>query len=255
MKKLLGSLLGIILLSSCGNKGQYVNVSPERGMSSNWVFFELKKDSSYAVPSYFYSTDWMEKYVEQIRSMKACDDGFDHTRWSLAYVNNDTIPEMLLDGGSWLSGSIIMTQYDGKVYVSSLGGFPEFIDGADGLLYAGGSYKDDIAGSVYEMQRGRFVERFSYAGYSDYYDTTEIDKFGLDKGRMGNWLTDDGTVGISVLEMNGKVVSAHYGINISSDAFAVELDSIYYSKGSSIRFPQQEWDDEEFWIETLLNKR
>ena len=224
-------------------------------MYSNRVFFESKEDSSYTVPSYFYSTDWMRKYVEQIRSMKARDDGFDHTRWSLAYVNNDTIPEMLLDGGCWLSGSIILTQYDGKVYVSSLGGFPEFIDGADGLLYAGGSYKDDIAGSVYEMQKGRFVERFSYAEYSKYYDSTEIDKFGLEKERMGNWLTDDGTVGISVLEMNGKVVDSHYGINISSEAFAVELDSIYYSKGNSIRFPQPEWDDEEFWIETLLNKK
>lgn len=254
MKRLLVFILGVILLSSCDNKGRNVDASSEGGMYSNRVFYDLKEDSSYAVPSYFYSTDWMEKYVEQIRSMKARDDGFDHTRWSLAYVNNDTIPEMLLDGGCWLSASIIMTQYDGKVYESSLGGFPEFIDGADGLLYSGGTYKDDIFGSVYEMSKGQFMEKFTYSRYSDYYDTTEIDKFGLDRDWMGNWLMDDGTVGVSVLEVNGKVVAAHYGINISSEAFAVELDSIYYSKGNSIEFPQPGWDDEEFLIETLLQK-
>ena len=65
-----------------------------------------------------WTTDWMQKYVEYARGK---DNFYTDRRimdewqyWGLAYIDNDTIPEMLLYG-SEAAGCKVLTIYEGKV--------------------------------------------------------------------------------------------------------------------------------------------
>lgn len=212
------------------------------------VFPSPKEDTSYAFSDYVYSTDWMQQYILFVKKNFKCsedlwtrgtgEESFDCRYWSLAYVDDDTIPEMLLYGGCWASGAIILTQYDGKVYESPKGGFM-FIEGGKGLLHSQQSHSDEVWGEVYEMSNGLFVEKVNYYCFTEYCDTSDIDKYGLDKENMTNWQMGDGTVGISGIKINGKVVDVNYGYcNWFADDLKLILYSLYYTKGSSIRFPK-----------------
>lgn len=172
MKKLALITLSTILLLSCSNKNQNADStlleSNQDGIAyfEEEVFSESKEDTAYSIPDYVCSTDWMKTYVTYLKKNYRKLDGsgkvwernngeesFDCKYWSLAYVNSDTIPEMLLYGGCIASGSIILTQYDGKVYESPQGGFM-FIEGADGVIHSQGTHSGEFWGEVYEMRKG-----------------------------------------------------------------------------------------------------
>lgn len=268
--------LSTILLHACSNNNQNADSdTQEENLNSivyseedswyNQVFPESKEDGSYSIPDYVYSTDWMESYITYLRKNFRKLDGsnglweregdkesFDCRYWSLAYVNNDTIPEMLLYGGGRLSASVILTQYNGKIFVSPKGGFL-FIKGADGIIHSQGAQNDESWGVVYKMCSGQFDEELNYYCFTDYYDVSVVDKYGLNKDYLSNWLMDDGTVGISGIEMNGKVVYISYGIrNWHFELLNQSLDALYYSKGNSILFPKPHWEDERYTIDYLL---
>lgn len=261
MKNAIAITVSILLLVSCSNKGQQVDtahnsdssisIEAEEGYED---VFPASKDSVCIIPEYVYSTNWMKRYIQYIEKnfegadglwiMKNGEESFDCKYWSLAYVNNDTIPEMLLYGGCWASGSIILTQYNGKVYMSPKGGFM-FIEGADGLIHSQQSHSDEIWGEVYQMNKGHFVEKCNYYCFTNYYDTSEVKKYGLEKENITNWLMDNGTVGISGIILNGEVVDASYGrYNWYYDELRHTMDSLYYSKGTSIYFPKPKQNDE-----------
>ena len=65
-----------------------------------------------------WTTDWMQKYVEYARGRDAfyTDERIMDTwqRWGLAYIDNDTIPEMILYGCE-ATGCKVLTIFDGKV--------------------------------------------------------------------------------------------------------------------------------------------
>lgn len=246
---------------SCSNKNQNADSATIEGNQDSIVsyeeevFPESREDTAYAMPDYVYSTDWMKSYVMYLKKnyrkldgggdiweRKNGEESFDCKYWSLAYVDSDTLPEMLLYGGCMASGSIILTQYDGKVYESPKGGFM-FIEGADGVIHSQGTHSGDFWGEVYEMREGRFVEKCHYYCFTGYYDTNEIERFGLDRENMNNWLMDDGTVGVSGVEWNGKLMDANYGINnwMTYDMKHL-LDSLYYSRGVSVWFPKPSVD-------------
>lgn len=254
MKKLTHIILIIPLLFSC-NRNQNVpndtsNSAKEFVEESFYesVFPSPKEDTAYSIPDYVYSTDWMQRYVRFIKENFMCSEelwtrgtgkeSFDCRYWSLAYVDGDTIPEMLLYGGCLASGSIILTQYNGNVCESPKGGFM-FIEGGIGLLHSQWAHSDEMWGEVYEMSNGRFVEKINYYCFTGYYDTTEIDVYGLDKEDMTNWLMEDGTVGISGIKVNDKVVDVNYGCcNWYENRLKPILDLLYYAKGNNIGFPK-----------------
>lgn len=245
----------IPLLFSCSNKNQNApsdttNPAKEFVRESFYerVFPSPKEDTTYSIPEYVYSADWMQRYIQFIEknfdgeeglwTRYTGDESFDCRYWSLAYVDSDTIPEMLLYGGCRASGAIILTQYNGKVYESPKGGFM-FIEGGKGLLKSQWSQNDETGGTVYAMSNGRFVEIISYCCFSDYYDTSEIDKYGLNKEDMAHWLREDGTVGISGIKINDKVVDVNYGYrNWYENKLKPILDLLYYAKGNNIGFPK-----------------
>lgn len=255
MKRIILIFFFIPVLFSCSNRNQnFTNDTTEEEIRFVWesfderVFPSPKEDTAYAISDNVYSTDWMQRYALFIKKNFNCsedlwtrgtgEESFDCRYWSLAYVDDDTIPEMLLYGGCWASGSIILTQYNRKVYESPKGGFM-FIEGGNGLLHSQQSHGDETWGEVYEMSNGRFVEKVNHYCFTEYCDTSDIDKYGLDKENMTNWQMGDGTVGIGGIKINEKVIDVNYGYcNWFADDLKPILDSLYYTKGSSIRFPK-----------------
>lgn len=130
-----------------------------------------------------------------------------------------------------------------------------FIEGADGVIHSQGTHSGEFWGEVYEMREGQFVEKCHYYCFTGYYDTNEIERLGLDRENLNNWLMDDGTVGVSGVEWNDKIIDANYGINNwSSSDLKQMLNSLYYSKGVSVWFPKPSGDTL-FPISDLLRNR
>lgn len=202
-------VIGFLTLVSCNNKGQQNNIESQEKLEMwyNNVFSQTAEDTATTIPNYAYSTDWMRRYVDYITEhfegpediwfSKDTAEGFDCRYWTLAYVDGDTIPELLLYGGCQASGSIIFSQYGGKVYASPQGRF-SYIKGANGLLHSKWQYEYDVFGEIYEMKNGQFTELYSYDCTFNFSDSNEAD---------------------------------------SLRSVRQALDSLYYSKGTSTYFP------------------
>ena len=255
-------IIGLCALSfiSCTNKGhQNGTVSQEE--LHEWydnVLLNGENDTTTTIPDYAYSTDWMQRYVQYIEQnfefggvgeglLFGDIDGvpFDCENWTMAYVDNDTIPELLLYGGCWASGSIILTQYGGEVYESPRGCF-SYIKSAGGLLHSRWEHSDDIWGELYEMKNGKFTEIANYSLNTDFIDTSKVGNYGLTldslKCHYAGGEIGDSVVSISEIELNGKRIGACFGYNqcvycIGFAQVKQTLDAIYYSKGTSTFFP------------------
>lgn len=244
----------IVIFVSCHNKVQQNDMDNQTWYDS--VFTQIGDGSNGTIPDYTFSTDWMQRYIQYIEKnfenrggdiLFSLDtvESFDCRNWSLGYVNNDTIPELLLYGGCRASGTIILTQYGGEVYASPKGCF-SYIKGADGLLHSQWRYGDGYFGEIYEIKDGKFTELVSYSCNTDFVDTSEVCNYGLTlddlKSHYAGGEIGDTTVGVSEIDLNGKRIGAYFGYNnyVNSTGFdkvKQTLDSLYYSKGKGIRFP------------------
>lgn len=250
--------IGLVTLVSCQchqNKDTDDTANPDslKAWYEN-VFTKAEEDTTLTLPDYIYSTDWMRKYAQHIKSHfegrgdmwfeKTEVNPFDCKYWTLAYVDKDTIPEMLLYGGCQASGSMILTQYGGDVYASPNGCF-SYIKGADGLLHSQWKYEYDTWGEIYKMENGKFTEITSYNLNTDLVDTSEVSNYGLTldslKCQYAGGEIGDSAVRISAIELNGKRIGACFGYNQyvkCTGFFQVKqtLDSLYYSHGISTYF-------------------
>ena len=258
MKRLLTIIGGIIILASCSPNRQN-NENPDTLSLEEWyndVFSQAAEDTTAAIPDYAYATDWMKRYGKYITEhfenrggdlwfSKDTAESFDCRYWTMAYVDNDTIPEMLLYGGCRASGAIILTQYGGEVYASPKGCF-SYAKGADGLLNSQWRYEYDTWGEIYEMKNGKFTEIADYNVNTDLVDTSEVGNYGLTldslKSHYAGGEIGDSEVYISEIELNGKHLGACFGYNqyVSCTGFTQvkqTLDALYYSKGANTYFP------------------
>jgi hypothetical protein len=250
-------ILGIFLMASCTPSQQNHESSDTLSLEEwcNNVFSQAAEDTNTVIPNYVYATDWMGRYREYITEhfegrediwfSRDTAEGFDCRYWTMAYVDNDTIPEMLLYGGCQASGSIILTQFGCTVFASPKGRF-SYIKGGDGLLHSQWKYGDNAFGEIYEIRNGKFTEIASYNLNSDLVDTSEVGNYGLTldslKCHYAGGEIGDSEVYISEIELNGKHLGACFGYNqyVSRAGFAQvkqTLDSLYYSKGTNTYFP------------------
>lgn len=133
-----------------------------------------------------WTTEWMQKYAEYVRN----NDGFFTTEriidiwnsWGLAYIDNDTIPEMVLLCPGEAYGNKVLSIYKGEVkewsswrcqatYISRSG----LIDNHDGHM---GEYWD----KVFELKDGVFKEIYNhtdklYKSHDKINDTTGADEY------------------------------------------------------------------------------
>lgn len=246
--------IGLVALVSCHNNGQQDVIDNHTWYDS--VFTQIEDDNNSTIPDYVFSTDWMQRYVQYIEKnfenyggdmlfFLDTVESFDGRYWTLACVDKDTIPEMLLYGGCWASGTIILTQYGGEVYASPKGCF-SYIKGADGLLHSQWRHGDSYFGGIYEMRDGKFTELVSYGCYTYFVDTSEVGNYGLTldslKSHYAGGEIGDSIVGVSEIELNGQRIGTYFGYNnyVNSTGFnevKQPLDSLYYSNGKSTRFP------------------
>lgn len=257
MKRTWIIILGFLALISCHNTSQQNDTKSQEDLESwfDTVFTNAVIDTTTIVPDYAFSTNWMQRYIQYIdKNFEYRGDmlfsydtveSFDCRYWTLVYVDNDTIPELFLWGGCWVSGSIILTQYNGKVYASPNGYFT-YIKGANGLLHSQWKHGDDVWGEVYEMRKGEFTEIASYNLNTDLVDTSDVSNYGLildsRKSHYAGGEIGDIVVGISEIELNGKRIGVCFGYNqyVNCTGFAQvkqTMDSLYYSKGTSTYFP------------------
>ena len=205
-------ILGIFLMASCTPSQQNHESSDTLSLEEwcNNVFSQAAEDTNTVIPNYVYATDWMGRYREYITEhfegrediwfSRDTAEGFDCRYWTMAYVDNDTIPEMLLYGGCQASGSIILTQFGCTVFASPKGRF-SYIKGGDGLLHSQWKYGDNAFGEIYEMKNGKFMELYNYDCTVYFSDTNAVD---------------------------------------SLQSVRQALDALYYSKGSNTYFPFSE---------------
>jgi len=248
-------LISLVTLVSCqSHQSKNTNETANPDSLMAWyenVFTKSEEDTTLAIPDYVYTTDWMRKYAQYIESHfegrgdmwfeKTEDNSIDCKYWTLAYIDNDTIPEMLLYGGCNASASVILTQHNGEVYPSPRGAF-SYIKGGGGLLHSQFRYADETWGGVYEMKDGQFVEKCDYCCSSAFIDTNDIADYGLNKEELSRYQIGNGTVGVNEIKLNGERIGTYYGYNQwpSCPAFGKvkqTLDSLYYSKGTSTYFP------------------
>lgn len=247
--------LSAILLLSCGNKKQ------------DSIVASTKQEAADSSSVNTYMPDWMKKYQAYLKeNFESCgnkrwqrkgeDYFFDCEYWCLAYINNDTIPEMLLYGGCSASGTELLTQYDGKVYELPEGG-SEYIKGDVPLILRYISKFCDISGVIYEMRKGKFIEKCNFRFFSDHLDIKEVKKMGLDGNTV--WKSGDDDIRVKGIEWNGKLLKAEYGErcwDIDDKEVRKLLHSVYFSKGESISiFPEDAYyPDKKFTVDSLMNR-
>lgn len=253
MKRFFIIAFGFFALVSCNNNGRQDGIDNQTWYDS--VFTDAVVDTAMAIPVYAFSTDWMQRYVQYIKEkfelredMLFGDiDGepFDCRYWTMAYVDGDTIPELLLYGGCRASGTIILTQYNGEVYASPKGCF-SYIKDADGLLHSQWKYGDDVWGEIYKMEKGVFAVTASYSCNTDLVDTSDVDDYELTLDSLKCHYADgeigDSAASVSEIELNGNIIGDCFGIQqyASCQGFSQirqTLDSLYYSHGTSTYFP------------------
>ena len=259
MRYTLSLIICLMVLVSCQSHHDKPNeLSGNQNSIDVWfdnTFINAETDTSFVFPDYYFNTDWMQRYAQYIKNhfmnngdlwfTNSVDDYFDCRYWTLAYVDNDTIPEMLLYGGCWASGGIILTQYENEVYSSPRGAF-SYIKNAGGLLHSQRRHDDDIWGVVYEMANGKFVEKVSYYCRTEYVDTNDVVNFGLKLDNLRNHyaggVIGDSVVGVSEIGLNGKRISTCFGYNVYVYCEGLEelkrkMDYLYFDKGTNTYFP------------------
>ena len=165
MKQIMTIAVFSLLMIGCGNNSNKV----ERDYPSEVCVWRNGQ----------WATDWMRKYVEYARGN---DDFYTDERimdiwqyWGLAYIDDDTIPEILLYGCE-ATGCKVLTIYNGKVsewnswrcgvsYIPKSG----LIDNEDGSM---GHYYDRII----KLENGEFnmIYMTNYVESIDYIDSVYV---------------------------------------------------------------------------------
>ena len=104
---------------------------------------------------------WMQKYAAYIKEA-AKGDSFDYTKFFLADVDENRVPEVVLGGGCHASANMMLTIYNDRVYSSPQVYFYSYITGGNGLLQCHDTHGGTYDGAVYKMQDGKFVELYKY---------------------------------------------------------------------------------------------
>jgi hypothetical protein len=175
MKQICTFSLFVLLLAGCGN-----TTKPEQEVEQN-------NPSELCVwKNGQWTTEWMQKYAEYVRN----NDRFFTTEriidiwntWGLAYIDNDTTPEMVLFCPGEAYGNKVLTIHNGEVvewnswrcmatYISHSG----LIENHDGHM---GEYWD----KVFELKDGVFKEIYNhtdklYMAHDKINDTTGADEY------------------------------------------------------------------------------
>ncbi|MBR4452975.1 MAG: hypothetical protein IKS33_01810 [Bacteroidales bacterium] len=111
------------------------------------------KDSD-AIHQKYLCTNYMKVYSKYI--VESIDTSA-YRNFYICYIDNDTVPELCLDGTCWADGCVILTQQDGIVYSYKTCVWPAYIL-KGGLILNECSHTGSHENSIVKLTNGTFKE-------------------------------------------------------------------------------------------------
>ena len=222
MKRIWIIVLGVLTFVSCHNKVQNETYNLEYSAPRCDSFIiNVSADSTTTIPYNVFSSDWMQKYTEYVRGYEH-DSYYKDKRimdiwpeWGLAYIDDDTIPEMILFCPCEATGNKVLTIHNGKV--SEWNSFrcgSSYIP-RSGLIENHDCIMGDCCDVVLRLENGVFTEIFNHT-----------DDFirGLDDERVEYFCHFEGDSTFRI------------GNSLECGRYRRLKDKIYTSVGKSIKF-------------------
>lgn len=113
---------------------------------------------------------WKEQYINYINELKESTGNIENYKFDFAYINNDYIPEMLIQGTATCDGPGIIATYNEngiEVIYTGYSGTPVYYDEYGNLIYVIGG-KDYTFIKQYQINDHKFEEVISGEYYWDY---------------------------------------------------------------------------------------
>lgn len=194
-RKILLSLLSLsmVLLIGCGNTNEKGNIekteSSEKveidvttevteNVSENDVSEQISENNTLEKSDDVDVSEWTAAYIQYVEERRTQDE---ESRYSLLYIDDDNIPELLICYQTNAGGKRIATYYDGKVQDEQLafGGF--YYQKNAGLFMVETGCQGQYPTQIYRMENGKFsqiAEGVAYENVADFYDENyEYDSF------------------------------------------------------------------------------
>lgn len=164
--------------------------------------------------------EWATLYNNYVHD--SLEEGFVSKRYALCYIDDDSIPELCLNGMSFGEWSLILTQHAGIVSAQYCGIDPEYIEHT-GLIKSSIHYLDrTLLTYIYKLQNGVFEEILSTEAKCIYHSYNPFEKW-------------DGFI----YKVNEKVVDTLYGMKYDEWSCPQLNDAYkqaYESKGVSKKY-------------------
>ena len=101
-------------------------------------------------------TNWKKLYADYIEKDEWCQQAADSAR--LVYINNDSIPEIYIEGAFAAAGNQLLTIYKGKVYANDVSGQSSLsYVSKKGLVYENGGHMDAYYDNVGKLVKGKLT--------------------------------------------------------------------------------------------------
>lgn len=104
---------------------------------------------------------FIENYIEEHKDEERgiyYEDVIDEVQFALVYIDNDDIPELIIDGMSMADGTEVVTYHDGRIEREGFGGLGIYYLERQGKIYSGYGSMDSYGDEIYEIQNGKFVQ-------------------------------------------------------------------------------------------------
>lgn len=109
---------------------------------------ELTQNDTYEMP------DWLEAYMDYMVGLEYYDP---RDRCSFLYVDEDDIPEFVIDTGSYETGCFVLTFYNGEVDVLQTGGLRFRYIEKNNLFCDTAGHAGEYANRVYSIENGKWA--------------------------------------------------------------------------------------------------
>ena len=121
--------------------------------------------------------DWLAAYVDYIEGMESYDS---YDKCSFIYVDEDEIPELVINTGIYETGCLILTFYDGEVEVLQTGGLRFRYIERKNLLCDTAGQAGEYENRVYFIENGKWIYIAGGKYVSELENGLHIDKYNFE---------------------------------------------------------------------------
>ena len=132
---------------------------------------EITEENTFGMP------DWLTAYVDYMEEMENYDP---YDRCGFLYVDEDDIPEFVINTGTYETACIVLTFHDGEVDVLQTGGLRFRYIEKKNLLCDTSGQAGEYANQVYSIENGKWVYMTGGKYISEVKDGLHIDKYSFE---------------------------------------------------------------------------